>query len=63
MDTHIMSHIPARTHHRPGPPKPDSPDPDLLATIVRGTLAAIFGCGGTVVLLGILGIILSLFLG
>jgi hypothetical protein len=31
--------------------------------MVRGTLAVIFGCGGTAVLLFILAVLLSLFLG
>jgi hypothetical protein len=35
----------------------------VLATIVRGTLALIFGCGGAAILLLILAVLLSLFLG
>lgn len=58
-----MRHTPARAPDRDGRRDPASPGSDLLATIVRGTLAVALGCGGTMVLLLILAVLLSLFLG
>jgi hypothetical protein len=48
---------------RPRRPEPEPEERDVLAMIVRGGLAAVFGCGGAAVLLLLLALILSLVLG
>ncbi|GLY86869.1 hypothetical protein [Actinoallomurus iriomotensis] len=54
---------PARAPHRPRRPEPEPPERDLLAKIVRGTLAVVFGGFGAGILLFLLAFVLSLFLG
>jgi hypothetical protein len=63
METHTMHQTPARHTDQPELRDPSSPGPDLLATIVRGVLAVIFGCGATVIFLLVLALLFSLFLG
>jgi hypothetical protein len=68
MEKHTMHptparHTPARYTDQPELRDPSSPGSDLLATIVRGALAVIFGCGATVIFLLVLVLLLSLFLG
>jgi hypothetical protein len=63
MDEHTMRDTPARHTDQPGRHDPTSPGPDLPATIVRGALAVIFGCGATVIFLLVFVLLLGLFLG
>lgn len=54
---------PARTPYRSRREEPEPPERDVLAKIVRGALAAGLGCGGAVILLFLLALILSQFMG
>jgi hypothetical protein len=58
-----MHQTPARTPHRPARQEPETPDSDLLGRVVRGALAVVFGCGGAVIFLALLTVLLSLVLG
>ena len=57
-----MHQTPARTPHRPRRPEPEPPERDVLGMIVRGAVATALGCGGAMVLLFLLALLLSLFL-
>ncbi|GAA4521448.1 hypothetical protein GCM10023191_099980 [Actinoallomurus oryzae] len=54
---------PARTPSRPRRQEPEPPERDILAKIVRAVVALCIGGGGALILLFLLALILSQFMG
>jgi hypothetical protein len=58
-----MHQTPARTPYRPRREEPEPPERDILGKIVRGAIAACLGFGGAAILLFVLALVLSQFMG